>query len=95
MAAILKRTPVKGTEDPAKVGRPSNPKHTELYAKSMHLTLTGGSREQIQAVAATIHKAIADHDHVKGGKSRKKVHVLCNSSDPLKIFDGTIHTDSV
>lgn len=96
MAQILKRTPTKGTTDVVRPGRQSRPKHVEMFAKSMRITLVGDSKEHLQAVAAAAHKAMADHDAVKGGKTGKRVHITCDSSVPTKIFDGTIlRTDNV
>lgn len=95
MPQVLKRTPRAGTVDVKKTGRPSSPKHAELYAKTMNITLTGDSREKIQSVAAAMHKAIADHAAVRGGKTTRRVCVVHNSSEPIKVFDGTILPDSI
>lgn len=96
MSQILKRTPTVGTKDVKRVGRKSNPKHVEMFAKSITVTLVGDSKEHLQAVAAAAHKAMAEHEAVKGGKTGKRVHITSDSSLPTKIFDGTIlRTDNV
>ena len=95
MPQIPTRTPSRTTKAIAKVGRTSNPKHIEMYAKRMDLTLCGANPAQIQAVAAQIHKTIADHELVIGGKTKRKVTISCHPGEPFKVFDGTVSPDSV
>lgn len=95
MAQIPKRSPRTTTQAVRKVGGQANPKHTEMYAKQMTITLTGANPAHIQAVAAAINSTWADHTHVKGGKAKRLVTVTYRSTDPTKIFDGCVRPDGV
>jgi len=77
-------------------GRRPNPKHIEMYAKTVTIPLTGSNPEQLQAVAKAAHQAVANHEHVLGGKKKRSVFVgKSDSITPKKIFDGTILPDSI
>lgn len=95
MAQVPKRTPKATKKAIRKVGGVANPKHTEVYAKQMTFTLAGSNPAELQSVAKAAHDAITNHECVKGGKKKRRVTATHQSSEPLKIFDGTIRPDGV
>lgn len=96
MARTPDRTPRSTTQAVKKgPGRKPNPKHTEMYAKSVTYNLAGASPEQVNAVAKAMHQAVTNHEFVKGGKKIRTVTANHVSTQPTKIFDGTILPDSV
>lgn len=97
MAKTVARTPLATKSAINKGnGRKPNPKHIEMYQKMVTIPLTGANPEQLQAVALAAHQAVANHEHVLGGKKKRSVFVGKTPSDtPKKIFDGTILPDSI
>lgn len=95
MSRIPDRSPIVTTQAICKIGRKANPKHTEMYTKVINIMLTGSNPEHLQDVAATVHTAIANHQHCIGGKKKRLVHAVHSSTKPSKIFDGCIQPDSL
>lgn len=97
MAKTVARTPLATKSAINKgSGRKPNPKHIEMYQKMVTIPLTGANPDQLQAVALAAHQAVANHEHVLGGKKKRSVFVGKTPSDtPKKIFDGTILPDSI
>lgn len=58
--------------------------------KEIRYILTGSSREALNSVASTMHKAATGHEFVKGGKTKRPVTIQHESTNPKKIFDGII-----
>jgi hypothetical protein len=95
MSRIPTRTPLVTKTSIKKIGGKAKPKHTEMYVKQMVFTIAGADPKHIQSVAAALHKAHAEHEHVIGGKSKRSVSVSYSSTDPTKIFDGTVRPDGI
>lgn len=96
MPRILKRTPLATTEAIVKTGRPSNPKHIELYAKQPRITMASTNPKHIQEVIAAGIAAMTNHPHVVGGKAGRSVYFSYEKDiKPVKVFDGVVRPDSI
>ena len=95
MAQVPRRSPRATSRDIKKVGRPSAPKHTELYVKRVTLIIAGAKPSQHTELARDVLTFIGNHKYVKGGKTKSSLTVTSDRTKPVKVFDGVLSPDSV
>lgn len=65
------------------------PRRVEIAEKKTVFCLTG-KKSDLQSLMADVHHYIGSHPLVLGGRSKRKVHVEHQSTEPTTIFDGIV-----